>query len=79
MAKVKELSALIHRQFDTEAAFAREIGWDRRRLSKIVTGVKEPSLHEVAVMAAGLGEPLERIAAIFLTGKSPNEQRNATA
>lgn len=79
MAKVKELSALIHGRFDTEAAFAREIGWDRRRLSKIITGVKEPSLHEVAVMAVGLGEPLERIASIFLNTKSPNEQRGATA
>ncbi len=77
MAKVRELTALIYSQFDSEAAFARSIGWDRRKLNKITTGAKEPDLHESATIADGLGISIERIADIFLHRKSPNEQRAA--
>lgn len=78
MAKVHELTSLIHAQFDSEAAFARSIGWDRRKLNKITTGAKEPDLHEAAIIANGLGTSIDHIANIFLHRKSPNGQRIKT-
>lgn len=77
MAKIRELCGLIHSQYDTEANFARDLGWPRQRLNKITTGAKEPDLHEVAAIAKRLGKPLDEIASIFLRRKSPNEQQTA--
>lgn len=77
MAKIRELTSLIYGQFDSEADFARSIGWDRRKLNKITTGAKEPDLHEAATMANGLGISLDSIAQIFLHKKSPNEQHTS--
>lgn len=77
MAKIRELCGLIHSKYDTEADFARDLGWPRQRLNKITTGAKEPDLHETAEIAAKLDASLEDIAAIFLRNKSPNEQRSA--
>lgn len=77
MAKIRELSALIHGKYDTEAEFARALGWPRQRLNKITTGTKEPDLHETAAIAAKLEISLESAARIFLHAKSPNEQQTA--
>lgn len=57
MPKNKELSSLIHRRYDSEAAFARDLGWTRQRLNKLTTGVKEPDISEAALMveAGGFG------------------------
>lgn len=76
MAKVRELTSLIHGQFDSEAEFARSIGWDRRKLNKITTGAREPNLQESAIIAEALGVSIDFVADIFLRRKSPNEQRN---
>ena len=75
MAKVRELTSMIYGQFDSEAAFARSLGWDRRKLNKITTGTREPNLCESAAIAAALGVSLDSIADIFLRRKSPNGQR----
>jgi len=75
MAKVRELCGLIHAQYDTESALAKELGWSRQRLNKITTGQKEPDLHEAAALARSLGVSLEFMAHIFLKAKSPNGQR----
>ena len=74
MAKIRELCALIHSKYDSESEFARKLGWDRRRLNKITTGVKEPDLQEAAEIASGLDTSITCIANIFLHNQSPNRQ-----
>lgn len=66
MGKVFELSALIHGKFRTDSDFAKELGWPRQRLYKIVNGIKSPSLDEAIEIAKALEEPLQEIADIFL-------------
>lgn len=66
MAKVLEICGMIHSKYESEARFAEALGWPRQRLNKITNGKKEPDLQEVAEMANGLNEPLEKIAYIFL-------------
>ena len=76
MAKIRPLSSLIHGAYDSEAAFARELGWKKQRLNKITTGQKEPDIVEAAEMAEKLGVSLDVIACIFLNEKSPIVQHN---
>lgn len=71
--KVMGLSSLIHGQFDSQAAFARHIGWRKQHLNKIVNGDKQPTLEEVQTIAEGLGVPFMMVANFFLRKKSPNE------
>ena len=70
--KVKDLSGLIHGQFDSQAEFARHIGWKKQRINKIVNGDKLPSLYEVQTIAEGLNVPFMMVANIFLQMKSQN-------
>lgn len=74
MPKNKELSSLIHRRYDSEAAFARDLGWTRQRLNKLTTGVKEPDISEAALMAEKLEVSVDSLVSIFLTRMSPNGQ-----
>lgn len=67
MERVYELCGLIHAKFENESCFADKLGWPRQRLNKITTGRKEPNLNEVSEIAAGLQEPFEKIANIFLS------------
>lgn len=66
MAKVLELSGMIHSKYESESDFANAIGWSRQRVNKITNGKKEPNLKELAQISAGLGVSFERIANIFL-------------
>lgn len=66
MNKVRELKALIYKKYDTEAEFARAIGWPRQRLNKITSGRKEPTISEVNEISVGLDEPVQQIASFFL-------------
>lgn len=75
MAKVRDLRKLIYGMYDSEADFARHLGWERRRLNKITNGAKEPSVTEVNAIATGLSESVETIAQIFLQQSSPIGQR----
>lgn len=72
--KVKELRSLIYGKYDSEAEMASRIGWSRQRLSKITSGLKEPDVSEINVIAQALGISLEEVAQIFLRYKSPNRQ-----
>ena len=75
MPKVKELRGLIYSQYDSEAQFAETIGWPRQRVSKITSGIKEPNIDELDVMARALHRSVGDIAQIFLRKKSPNGQQ----
>ena len=77
MATIRGLKSLIYAHFDSESSFATSIGWTRQRLNRITSGRKEPTIGEVNAISAGLNEPVEIIAAFFLSEKSPNGQRRA--
>lgn len=74
MAKIRTLCGLIHSKFDSEAQFARALGWPRQRVNKITNGLREPTLDEVDSISKVLDESFEKIAYIFLSQKSPNGQ-----
>ena len=72
MAKILELSGLIHSKFNTESKMADSMGWSRQRLNKITNGDKEPDLEEVRDIADALDTSFMTVAQIFLDLKSPN-------
>ena len=67
--KIKELDSLIYGEFDSQAEFAREIGWGKQKLNKIVNGEQTPSIIDVQTIAEGLGVPFMAIARFFLKVK----------
>lgn len=71
MAKVKELSGLIHFKYDSEAACARALGWPKQRLNRITNGDHEPDITEAAELADCLEVSVRDLAEIFLRYKSP--------
>ena len=75
--KVFELRGLIYAKYENEAQCARKMGWVRQKLSKITNGTKEPDIRELAALAEALDMSMERVAQIFLSKRSPNEQQSA--
>ncbi|MCL2140302.1 MAG: helix-turn-helix domain-containing protein [Dehalococcoidia bacterium] len=71
MAKIKEFRGLVYAKYDSEAAFARDLGWQKQRLNKISNGIKEPDLLEASIMAKYLGVELDYLVSIFLRKKLP--------
>jgi len=63
--KVKGLRGLIYSKYDSEAALARTIEWPRQRLNKITSGVKEPTVGELNVLAEVLGVNVDVLAQFF--------------
>lgn len=59
------LRKMIYERFDTEAAFARRIGWTRQRLHKILSKSKVPNITEIVEISSGLKEPIEKIIIFF--------------
>ena len=76
--KVREFRSLVFRHFDTEAEFARKIGWNKQKLNKISNGETVPSIADLALMAPELHTSTGILADIFLHYMSPNEQQNAS-
>lgn len=73
--KVKAFRGLIYSKFDSEAEFARVIGWNRQTVSKLANGVRQPNLEEIDIMAKTLCVPQLELMHIFLANKSPNRQQ----
>lgn len=71
--KVRELRSLIYGAYDSEAEFAKAVGWQKQKVNKITNGKKEPNLTEINAMANALKVPMDDIAQIFLRYLSPNE------
>lgn len=67
-----ELKVDIIRKFGTQAAFAKEIGWNENKLSKMMQGKYTPDLDEVICITEKLGLEENRFLTIFLDKKSPN-------
>ena len=72
MARNLELNGLIYSKYSTHSELARELGWTPQRLSKIVTGRRDPYLEEVADLACKLGRSVGDMVNLFLQSKSPN-------
>lgn len=67
MAKERnELRGMIYARYRNASECARALGWQRNKLSVIVTGRKEVSLREAAALAGALGCGLEEMAEVLL-------------
>lgn len=64
--KVKELRGLIYSKFNSEAEFARQLGWSRQKLNKITNGGKAPNVLELNALAIPLNKSVGEMAEIFL-------------
>lgn len=73
--KIKELQAIIYQKYNSESHMAREMGWKKQRLNKILNQTKEPNINEINDIALALDCSAEEIALIFLRRLSPNEQQ----
>lgn len=77
MAKVRGLRGAIYERFDSEAEFARVLGWPKQKLNRITTGHREPTITEVNEFAQALKIPVSEVAEFFLQSRSPNGQLSA--
>lgn len=64
--KVKAFRGLIFAHFNSEAEFARELGWSRQRLSKMSNGKLQPDLKDIDALSKALQTPPEKLMYIFL-------------
>lgn len=55
----RRLQGMILEVFDSETACAQALGWPKQRLNKIVNGLQEPKLPDVAALGRILGKPEE--------------------
>lgn len=70
----RALCSLIYGNYRSQSDFAREIGWSKQKLSKIVNGA-EPTVRELNELADGLSTSATALLCIFLPKESPNRQR----
>lgn len=64
MAKNMTLRGIIYSRYDSEADFARSLGWTRQKLNRIVNG-KMPNIEELNAIAKGLNVPVSEAIAFF--------------
>jgi hypothetical protein len=69
-----KLRSLIYGHFRTAADMARQMGWGKQKLHRVITGKQDPNLLDLTDMARALGKPLMEMVDIFLPQKSPNGQ-----
>ena len=65
MAKNMTLRGIIYSRYDSEADFARSLGWTRQKLNRIVNG-KMSNIEELNAIAQGLNVPVSEAIAFFL-------------
>lgn len=76
---IRRLKAEIVAEYDTQAAFAKAIGWHENKVSKIIRGHYKPDTDEVAKMVEVLHLDESRYCSIFLPQKSPNGDKRASS
>jgi len=69
VAKILELSGMIHSKYGSEVNMADAMHWSRQRLNKITNCKKVPNLYEVLELANALGTDYMTMAHIFLSQK----------
>lgn len=62
----KTIKEMILDRYPSEAGCARALGWERQRLNKITTGVREPSVYELNELAKVLSVPVGELVPVFL-------------
>ena len=67
MAIKLQLRSMIFGIYKSEADCARQMGWARQRLNKIVNGTKEPTVSELQELSSALNCSVSDVAAIFLS------------
>jgi transcriptional regulator with XRE-family HTH domain len=61
-----DLRTQIRSRYGSEAKFAYALGWSRQYLNRILNRQRVPDINDVSSIAKELGEPIGRIANIFL-------------
>lgn len=61
----KVLRGIIYSKYSSAAEFARALGWNKQKLSLIMTGQREPSVSDVNSIAKGLNHSVDSITKIF--------------
>lgn len=74
-----ELRYEIIRKFNTQAEFAKELGWTENKMSKMMQGKYIPDLNEVINIAEKLSIGSSRFLEIFLDKKSPYGESGSEA
>ncbi|MDR3207370.1 MAG: helix-turn-helix transcriptional regulator [Oscillospiraceae bacterium] len=69
-----KLRSLIYGRYRTAAEMARQMGWGKQKLHRVVNGKQDPNLLDLTDMAHALGKPMMEMVDIFLPQKSPNGQ-----
>ena len=73
MAIKLQLRSKIFGIYKSESDCARQMGWNKQRLNKIVNGIKEPTVKELQELATAFNCSVSEVADIFLAEKSPIE------
>lgn len=66
MTLEEQVRAAIKTIYGTEAGFARECGWSRQRMNRIMARKRLPSLKEIPMLSEKLGLPLETMIYFFM-------------
>lgn len=71
-----KLKEMVLGQFESQAAFARKIGWSDAKVCATLNGRYIPDVNEAATICKALEMPRKIYEAIFLNEKSPNGDKN---
>ncbi len=68
--KVNEFRGAVYSRFPDASAFADKLGWNRQKLSYIMTGKRVPRLSDIQEMATALNMDVCCVASFFLQNES---------
>jgi transcriptional regulator with XRE-family HTH domain len=74
---VNELRSMIRTRFQSEAEFARVMGWSRQKMNKITTRKQLPDIAELNKMAKMLDVGIPDLLRAFLPEQEPKQKENA--
>lgn len=66
------LKERIQREYGSESALARHLGWPRQKINRITRVHCKPNIIHASQLADALHVPVEEIIEIFLPDGSPN-------
>jgi len=61
----KKFRGMVYSTFHNAASMAREMGWEKQKLHRIMTGKQEPSVSELHELAAALHTPVIAVVNAF--------------
>lgn len=69
------LRGRVYDRYVTAADMARQMGWGRQKLHRIMSGKQIPTVADLADLSRALESPIGEIAHLFLRNQSPIEQQ----